>query len=254
MDASSDLATEPGDSSPKKHEIDWDAYASQYDLLATNNPAYRANIEELRELIPSLNLPDHPRILDVGAGTGNFICALAKDLLDAKFVHLDFDEEMSEVARKKYAAAGIENVEIHCCPASEAAYPAESFDLVICINALYAISPREELLKRVRSWLKPDGTFFVIDFGRQYQTLDWGRYILGNVFRERGLVECVRFFISIFETARQNRRGAQGQADGLYWTHSTEEFGRVLSEAGFDVKDLRTCYRDYCDLAVCGAR
>lgn len=251
MDAGSDLVTDPGAIAPTKHEIDWDAYASQYDLLATNNPAYRANIELLREMIPSFNLPDKPRILDIGGGTGNFICALAKDFEDAKFVHLDFDEEMNEVARKKYAAAGIKNVEIHCCPATEAAYPANSFDLVICVNALYAIHPRDEILKRLRNWLTPDGTFFVIDFGRQYRTLDWGKYILGNVLRERGLIECIRFFISIFETARQNRRGAQGQADGLYWTHSTEEFGHVLAGAGFDVQDLRTCYRDYCDLAIC---
>ena len=255
MDTSSELATQTRVSSQsEKHEIDWDAYASQYDLLATNNPAYRENIELLREMIPSFDLPSNPRILDIGAGTGNFICALAQDLEGASFVHLDFDEEMNEVAKKKYEHAGIEKVEVHCCPASEAAYLAESFDLIVCINALYAIHPREDVLKRVRSWLKPNATFFVIDFGRQYKSLDWGKYILGNVLRERGLVECVRFFVSVFETARQNRRGAQGQADGLYWTHSTSEFGRTLEGAGFDVRHLSTCYREYCDLAVCRIR
>jgi len=233
------------------HEIDWDAYASQYDLLATNNPSYRENIEILRSLLASFGLPDDPRVCDVGAGTGNYICALAQDLKTAKFWHLDADDKMNEVARAKYESAGLANVEVHCCPAYEAAYPAESFDLVLCINSLYASQPRDEFLRRVKGWLKPGGTFFVIDMGRKMRLWDWSQYIMKHVYREQGAASSVRFFFSAFETLRQNRIGAQGQGEGVYWLHSSDEFRETLVAAGFRVERMDVCYRGYCDLAVC---
>jgi ubiquinone/menaquinone biosynthesis C-methylase UbiE len=239
---------------PRAFEIDWDAYASQYDLLATHNPSYRENIDALRSIVGSLNLPPGAVICDVGAGTGNFICALARDIPYAKFIHLDADPVMNQIASEKYKAAGIEHVDVHCCSAVEAAYSDESFDLVVCVNALYAIHPQEEVLQRIRRWLRPGGTFFVIDFGRRTRILDWMRYILGNIIREKGLRECFKFLKNSSESLRQNRRGAQGQADGTYWLHSTEEFGKVLVKAGFEVLELRPCYRGYCDLAVCRPR
>ncbi len=50
------------------HEIDWDVYASQYDLLAANNPSYHENIAILRSLLADFCLPEFPVICDIGAG------------------------------------------------------------------------------------------------------------------------------------------------------------------------------------------
>jgi ubiquinone/menaquinone biosynthesis C-methylase UbiE len=231
--------------------IDWDAYASQYDLLATNNPSYRENIEILRSLLPSFGLPDQPSVCDLGGGTGNYTCALSADIRGASFVHVDADEEMNRIARCKFADAGIESVEVITASALDIDFPDHSFDLLIMINSLYAMSPQRDVLARVHRWLKPSGTFFVIDFGRRTKVLDWARFILGNMLREKGLFECLRFLRSSLENLRQNRRGARAQLDGVYWLHSTEEFGALLSESGFYVEMIRACYRGYCDLAVC---
>lgn len=252
MEASTDVLQEAeGDGAPKSDEIDWDAYASQYDLLATNNPSYLENIEILRSLLKGFSLPEHPAICDLGAGTGNFICALARDIPSARFTHLDADPTMTEVAVQKYQALKLEHVDVHCCPAADAAYPAESFDLIICVNALYAMAPQGEILRKIRSWLKPSGVFFVIDYGRQVNVLDWTIYILRNVAREKGVVAAAKLLKNNIENIRQNRRGSHGQADGIYWLHSTEGFGSALEEAGFTVDLLRPCYRGYSDLAVC---
>lgn len=236
---------------PVVHEIDWDVYASQYDLLATNNPCYRENIETLRSLLPSLDLPSNAAVCDIGAGTGNFICALANDLPEAQFVHLDADPKMNDVARKKYESASISNVNVVCCSAAEAPFDAGSFDLALCINALYAMHDRDEVLSKIRRWLKPGGRFFIIDFGRRNRMWDWSKYIFGNIYKEKGLVGCLRFLVDGLETIKQNRRGSKGQAEGVYWLHSTEEFQDALENAGFQVDLIQTCYRDYCDLAVC---
>jgi ubiquinone/menaquinone biosynthesis C-methylase UbiE len=252
MESSVSVAADQDDAAGDPvHEIVWDAYASQYDLLAKHNPSYRENIERLRSLIEGFGLPSSPAICDLGAGTGNFICALAKDLPSATFFHLDADPTMNEVAAAKYASAGVSSVEIRCCTVTEAAYRPQSFDMVMCINSLYAMQHREEVLRRIRSWLKPGGIFFVIDFGRHTKMLDWAKYILGHVIRQEGLVGCAKFLMSSVESIRQNRRGSQGQADGTYWLHSPEEFSSTLRQAGFEVAQLETCYRGYCDLAVC---
>lgn len=236
---------------PRPHEIDWDTYASKYDLLATNNPSYYENIELLRSMVRELGLPKDAAVCDVGAGTGNFICALSQDLPNASYYHLDFDPAMNEIAAAKYASAGISGVDIKCAKASEAIYPDESFDLIISVNALYAMKPQMEVLRRIRRWLKPTGTFFVIDYGRQVNVLDWSLYILKHAFQTRGFGYALKLLKNNVENIRQNRRGAQGQAEGLYWLHSTEEFGQVLEQAGFSVLTLRECYRGYSDLAVC---
>lgn len=234
--------------------IEWDAYASRYDLLATNNPSYHENIEIFQSLIRRLDLKADARVCDVGAGTGNFVCAAALEMPHVRFVHLDADAAMNEVAQQKYLAAGIENVEIRCCSATDAAYPPESFDLIVCVNALYAIAPQVDMLRRMRRWLKPSGTLFLIDYGRQVKVLDWMFFILKDVARRQGFVAAMRLLRNSWVNIRQNRRGSRGQAEGVYWVHSTEEFGRTLEQAGFEVKELRPCYRGYSDLAICRPR
>lgn len=233
------------------HEIDWDAYASQYDLLAKYNPSYRENIELLRSMLKEFDLGDEPAICDIGAGTGNYICALAKDIPGATFCHVDADQKMNAVAKSKYAASGVKNVEVHGVSALDADFETGSFDLIVCVNALYAIHPPEELLRRARLWLKPTGVLFVIDFGRRARMWDWSKYIFGSILREHGVLETVRFFVNGMETIRQNRRGSKGQAEGVYWLHSTEEFEDALVRAGYSIERVQTCYRGYCDLAVC---
>jgi ubiquinone/menaquinone biosynthesis C-methylase UbiE len=238
-------------SSTKKKAISWDAYASQYDLLAAANPSYAENIEIVRAAIASLDLPAGAVVCDVGGGTGNFTCALSEDMPDARFVHLDADAEMNRIASAKFVSLGVRDVSVVGRSVFDVDFANGSFDLILCINALYSMVPQDEVLDRIRRWLKPDGRFVVIDFGRRTKVFDWGRFILGNMIKEKGLVESLRFLRKGLETLKQNRRGSKGQAEGIYWLHSTEEFGRVLTGHGFIVDELRTCYRGYCDLALC---
>lgn len=231
--------------------IDWDAYATQYDLMAKYNPSYHENIEILRGGLDEWGISDQAQICDLGAGTGNYISALFRSRPQGSFTHVDFDSVMNEIAREKYRNVGLTDVSIHENYLQRADFPDESFDLIICVNALYAMSPREAILGKIRKWLKPDGVFFVIDFGRRFRMIDWGWYFISSMIKNHGVVECARFLISCAEIYRQNSRGSKNQQEGAYWLHSTNEFGKALSDAGFVVEDLRPCYRDYCDLAVC---
>ncbi|MDZ7670536.1 MAG: class I SAM-dependent methyltransferase [Gammaproteobacteria bacterium] len=183
----------------------------------------------------------------MGRERGNYICALAKDLPKAAFYHVDADQKMNDVAKDKYAAAGVKNVEMHGVSALDAEFQPGSFDLIICVNALYAIHPPEEMLRQAKSWLKPDGVFFVIDFGRRTQMWDWSKYIFGSILREHGLMETIRFCINGMETYRQNRRGnTRVRRKEFIGFTPTEEFKEALVRAGFSIEKIQTCYRGYC--------
>jgi ubiquinone/menaquinone biosynthesis C-methylase UbiE len=219
--------------------------------MAKYNPSYHENIKIIRENVDAWDIPDDAKICDLGAGTGNYIAALSRIRPNARYTHIDFDRVMNEIAREKYAALGIKEVKINEEYVQRLEYPDETFDLVLCVNALYAISPQEAVLRNVYRWLKPGGRFFVIDFGRRNRVIDWSWYLIRNLIKEHGVVECGKFVFNSVELIRQNARGSKIQEEGAYWLHSTQEFGRALADIGFQVEDLRPCYRDYCDLAIC---
>ena len=232
-------------------EMNWDAYAEHYDQMCKFNPSYQENIEILLDLVRDWPLPKNAKVCDLGAGTGNYILAISKLRPDVEFHHVDFDEKMNEAASLKYAEQGVANVHLLTQYVQECEFPDESFDLILCVNALYAINPQEEVLKKVKDWLKPKGRLFLIDFGRKQRTLDWTFYLFRESMKKHKAGEYVRALINYREVFKQNRRTSKGQGTGRYWLHSTSEFGVALQRCGFRVLELYACYRGYADLAIC---
>ena len=233
-------------------EVDWSAYARQYDFMCDLNPAYRNNVDDFAALIETWELPATATVCDIGAGTGNFILEVSRHLPNATFVHIDNDSSMNEAARSKYREAGIEScVTIIEKDVRHVNLPDKSFDLILSTNALYAISPQEKILKQIRSWVTDCGYVFLIDFGRKQNVVDWGWYFLRETVRDRGVLGYIKACFSSWEIIAQNRRTLKGQDTGKYWLHTTSEFGKTLQNCGFAIEELRTCYRGYADLAVC---
>ena len=235
-------------------EMDWDAYAEHYDVMCELNPSYQENLIALTKFLPRWNLPDDANICDLGAGTGNYIELLRRMLPNASFTHIDFDRKMNDLAAKKYGDQNVNPVRIVCEYAQRAEMESESFDLVLCVNALYAITPQEPVLHKVRTWLKEEGRFFVIDFGRKQNTLDWAFYLFRESLKHHRAGKYVKALIESREVIKQNRRSTKGQSTGRYWTHSTSEFGDTLVDCGFEIEELFPCYRGYADLAICKKR
>ena len=198
-----------------------------------------------------MNIPQEAEICYLGAGTGNYVSALSRVRPNAHYSHVDFDRTMNTLAEKKYGDLGIRKYSIIEEYVQRIEFDEESLDLVICVNALYAISPQEAVLGKIHRWLKPNGVFFVIDFGRRNRVIDWSWYLISNLLKNHGVAECARFVLRSAELIRQNNRGSKVQNEGAYWLHSTQEFGKTLVDAGFIVDELRPCYREYCDLAIC---
>lgn len=251
MDNGSSNSTTFESSKVADDEMNWDAYAEHYDVMCELNPSYQENIDRLIQYLQTWEMPDHPTILDLGAGTGNYILALANKLKAASFVHVDFDKKMNELARRKYETQKVDSVEIKNQYVQDVRFDYESFDVIICINALYAISPQTEVLQRIHSWLKPNGRFFVIDFGRKQNILDWTFYVFRESMKRHRLGRYIKVLKDNRELIKQNRQTTRGQDSGRYWLHSTAEFRDTLKSCGFEVDEVFPCYRGYSDLAVC---
>ena len=236
----------------EEHEpMDWSAYSTQYDHMCDNNPHYQENIDFLLKRLSGWNLPERPRILDVGAGTGNFIQSMADILPNASFTHLDANHEMNEFAREKYESRGIQDISFVEQLVQDTSFETDSFDLIICVHALYSMQPQSLVMRKIGSWLNQKGRLFIIDFGRKHNLVDWGFYFFRELTKQHGFFEYLKRTAQGLEVVKQNRLTRKGQEDGTYWLHSTEEFNKSLVESGFDVEHIQKCYRGYSDLAIC---
>jgi ubiquinone/menaquinone biosynthesis C-methylase UbiE len=239
-------------SSVIKPEIDWSAYATQYDLMCHHNNSYEENISELLKYVEKLGLDSNCRIADIGAGTGNYICELSNILPDARFTHLDSNREMNLIAVDKYDSLGVKNICVIEEEIQRVEFEPGQFDLVICVNALYAMNPQEIILAKIRDWIAPTGILYVIDLGRKMDSVDWGYHFLKKATKERRLLAYLNdTFIHGREVLKQNRLTTAAQASGRYWTHETKKFGEILINSGFEIERLEPCYRGYSDLAIC---
>ncbi len=232
-------------------DIDWSIYALKYDLMCEFIPAYQENIKLLLEHMSKWDLPKDSSICDLGAGTGNFITAIADKYPDAYFTHVDSDLAMSSFARKKYELNSIDNIEIFNESVLNLEFRDNTFDVIVLINSLYAMKPQTKVLRKVKGWLKPSGKLFVIDWGRENNVLDWTWYVAKNAIRNHGIKKTVSAFVEGAEVIRQNRLGKKGHQTGKFWRHTTQEFKETLEEAGFVIEHLDVCYRGYSDLAIC---
>lgn len=237
-------------SAPEPSEISWTAYAEAYDLIPAFFPEYAENQRLLKSLLSSHPLPPQPMICDVGAGTGNYIIDISTYVSDAEFIHIDYSESMTELARRKYASHGL-RPEIQVRSAIDATIASQSVDLIICVNALYNMNPQSQTLEVFRRWLKPSGMLFVIDFGRQQHVGDWLSQFLRNAvtgkIRARSYAKAATKGATL---VRQALLGTKAQKSGTYWTHTPTEFAQTISAAGFRIEQQGQCYRGYCDFAL----
>jgi 2-polyprenyl-3-methyl-5-hydroxy-6-metoxy-1,4-benzoquinol methylase len=97
------------------------------------------------------------RALDVGCGSGAVCGALAKAFPKAEIIGIDPDEASIGKAREhfpkgKFLAVTTSNMS-----------RGEGFDLITLCDVLHDLAEPLKTLKEIRSLLKPDGTFFIVE-------------------------------------------------------------------------------------------
>jgi ubiquinone/menaquinone biosynthesis C-methylase UbiE len=104
------------------------------------------------------------RVLDLGTGLGH-VAFMVADLLDhgGSVLGVDQAERLLEVAERRRAAAGAENIEF--LQADARAFSAsEPFDAIVARLLLFHLPDREEVLRRQLDALRPGGTMVLIEF------------------------------------------------------------------------------------------
>ena len=242
-----------GTEQPAEDTVDWSSYAKTYDWILDHNPAYGELLDTVRAEIDGWDLPPGARVLDLGAGTGNFSLLVAQRFPQAEIVHVDFDPGMNVRAEEKRLAAGLSNVRIVTRDARALDYENGAFDAVLSVHALYTMPDPEERLHDLRRWLKPGGRALLCDVGRVLEMGDWIRFFIPHLLRDLGLFGTLRAIWGSREVLRQNRRIRRMQDDGTYWLHSHEEFVAAVQGAGFSLERSEVCFQGCSDLVIGGA-
>ncbi len=105
-------------------------------------------------------LPDAPRILDVGCGTGEIALRLAELFPRATIVGVDIIESHLEIARRRSRFG--DRVQFQIADAFELPFDDRSFDLVVCRHVLQAIPTPERVMAQLVRVTRSGGTVHLI--------------------------------------------------------------------------------------------
>ena len=196
-----------------------------------------------RAAVARLPIPEHGRVLDVCAGSGDISIGLARLHPGARVVGVDVSVPMLEVARRK--AAGLENVEFVTGDAMRLPFPDASFDAAIISFGLRNITDIEAGLREMIRVVRPGGWISNIDQGKPSRRWFRALYqvyfyhvapILGKIVFHRGefnsfryLPESNRYFPDQSQLAALFRRlGLEDVRIHEYWLGAVaQQVGRV---------------------------
>jgi 2-polyprenyl-3-methyl-5-hydroxy-6-metoxy-1,4-benzoquinol methylase len=128
-------------------------------------PGYNAHL--IAEWLPALDgvvgkLERGALVADVGCGHGASTILMAQAFPNSTFVGSDYHEGSIETARTRAKEAGVsDRVAFQIAPA--AAYSGTGYDLVTMFDCLHDMGDPVGAARHVRSTLKPDGTWMIVE-------------------------------------------------------------------------------------------
>ena len=128
-------------------------------------PGYAANL--IAAWIPALNgvedkLKKGGRVADVGCGLGASTILMAKSYPNSEFHAFDYHEGSIETAKQRAKDAGVGD-RIKFEVASAKSYPGKDYDFVTFFDCLHDMGDPAGASAHVRSTLKPDGTWMIVE-------------------------------------------------------------------------------------------
>jgi cyclopropane-fatty-acyl-phospholipid synthase len=105
-------------------------------------------------------LADGQRILELGCGWGSLTLWMARQFPGSRIVAVSNSHSQRECIEARLAAEGLRNVEIRTADANH--FDCEGgFDRVVSVEMFEHLRNWPEMFRRVKSWLKPGGRFFM---------------------------------------------------------------------------------------------
>ena len=119
-----------------------------------------AEEEALRQTIEHADLADGQNILELGCGWGSLSLSMARQFPNAQVTAVSNSNSQRDYIEREAASRGIANLHV-VTQDINVFEPGEKFDRIVSVEMFEHMMNWRVLMTRVRSWLKPDGRFFM---------------------------------------------------------------------------------------------
>jgi len=125
----------------------------------------RQREEDCRMLLDALAVRPGQTVCDMGCGNGFYTLELARRVGPRGTVYaVDVQPEMLRMLAERAAAEALANIRPVLGTAVDPRLPEAALDMVLCVDVYHEFSHPEEMLRRIRASLKPDGRLVLAEF------------------------------------------------------------------------------------------
>jgi SAM-dependent methyltransferase len=128
----------------------------------------REDEEQPSKAIRALGIKPGQVVADVGAGSGYYTVRLAKQVGPIGRVYAtDIQPEMLSLLRKRVSKERLDNVELVLATDVDPRLPEGQLDLILMVDVYHELARPQEVLRKLRAALKPDGRLVLIEFRKE---------------------------------------------------------------------------------------
>jgi cyclopropane-fatty-acyl-phospholipid synthase len=183
-----------------------------------------AEEESLRQTVEHADLHDGQSILELGCGWGSLSLWMARQFSRAQVTAVSNSHSQRLYIEAEASVRGLKNLRV-ITQDMNVFDPQQKFDRIVSVEMFEHMTNWRELMTRARSWLKPDGRFFLHIFTHRAGAYlfdptdkeDWiaQHFFTGGVMPSHHLI---RQYADLFEVEKEWRwSGAHYQRTALDW-------------------------------------
>jgi cyclopropane-fatty-acyl-phospholipid synthase len=183
-----------------------------------------AEEEALRQTVAHADLADGQSILELGCGWGSLSLRMARQFPRAEITAVSNSQSQREYIEREAGRRGLKNLHV-VTEDMKVFEPARQFDRIVSVEMFEHMMNWRELMTRIKSWLAPEGRFFMHIFTHRSGAYlfdrtegeDWiaQHFFTGAVMPSHHLI---RQYADLFEVEKEWRwSGTHYQRTALDW-------------------------------------
>ncbi len=191
---------------------------------AESSTLQEAEEESLRQTVEHADLSDGQSILELGCGWGSLSLWMARQFPNSRITAVSNSHSQREYIEASAKSRGLANLTV-ITQDMNAFDPKATFDRIVSVEMFEHMMNWRELMTRVRSWLNPDGRFFMHIFTHRS-----GAYLFDRADREDWIAQhfftggvmpshhLIQQYSDLFEVEKEWRwSGVHYQRTALDW-------------------------------------